>query len=130
RPLNVIGRDTLAAPDPYPPRARVVPGPGPLWSAGRGTYSLRQHLANAAMAASPGVGINRQCNHVRFSWLSSDRKFSNPQTSLRNVHVEALRIFPNPALCGLPYTTRNNMEHPHANFGGCRNSVVYPSSAG
>lgn len=65
-----------------------------------------------------GVWINRHCARVRFSWLFIRTQVFDPQSSLRNVHVEALRIFPNHTLCGFPYTTRNNVENPHANCFG------------
>src|SRR5262245_32326912 len=53
-----------------------------------------------------------------FSWLFIRTQLFDPQNSLRNVHVEALRIIVDHTLCGSPYTTRNNMENPHANCFG------------
>ena len=51
-------------------------------------------------------------------WLFIRTQVFNPQCSLRNVHVEALRRFLNRTLCRSPYTIRNNMENPHANCFG------------
>ena len=53
-----------------------------------------------------------------FSWLFIRTQVFDPKSSLRNVHIEALRIFPNRALCGSPDTTRNNVKNPHANCFG------------
>jgi hypothetical protein len=50
-----------------------------------------------------------------FSWFFIRTQLFDPQNSLRNVHVEALRIILDHSLCGSPYATRNNMENPHAN---------------
>jgi hypothetical protein len=51
------------------------------------------------MGSSPHVvWINRQCARVRFHGFLSERKFSIHKSSLRNVHVEAMGIFPNRAL--------------------------------
>jgi hypothetical protein len=41
------------------------------------------------------VWINRQCARVRFSWLFIRTQVFDPQSSLRNVHVEAMGIFLN-----------------------------------
>ena len=51
-------------------------------------------------------------------WLFVRTQVFNPESSLRNVHVEALRVFLNRTFCGCPYTIRNNMENPYANCFG------------
>ena len=61
-------------------------------------------------------GYPRRC--ARVSWLFIRTQIFDPQSSLRNVHVEALRIILDRTLCGSPYTTRINMENPHANCFG------------
>src|SRR5262249_24557407 len=72
-----------------------------------------------------GLALLRRVLVFGFLWLFIRAQLFDPQSCLRNVHVEAVRIFLNRTPYGLPYTTRNNMENPDANyFGWRRNSVV------
>ena len=99
-----------------PVRRALTLGPCCGYQAGAKAPSETNHLSAPYRTLLIGICV-RDIPRAGSHGFSSERKFSNPQTSFRNEHVEALGIFPNRALCGSPYTTRNNMEHPHANFG-------------